>query len=242
MCSINLKDYLASQEIADNEIPNELDKRGFTDYSFKKDEQIYEISSDFKTEDLSSKAILNIQQKQFYFDKDKNICQVYLSNIPSDCLLNYILNEWKEEQYPYWRKEMDNQGLTSIHRGHYIANTFKKYLIPKKFHKEQKVQKFFGRGNVLNVYPQSAKSNCSAGMKGQLDFEREVWNFLDSNIDGSVFYEVENIKFGDIISLGRRVRGIFIEKNELVIDKNFHVFIPNIYYENDCIEEPTTER
>lgn len=80
-----------------------------------------------------------------------------------------------------------------IHRGHYIAKNFQKYLIPsdilaekRKLEKENKIVKnqklnkinhFFGKGNVLNISPQSAKSNC--GPYGQLIYECKVWNFLD---------------------------------------------------------------
>ena len=98
----------------------------------------------------------------------------------------------------------------SFHRGHYIARNFQKYLIPndilakkrkvEKKHKTEQNQKlnkinhFFGRGNVLNIYPQSAESNC--GPYGQLIYEYKVWNFLDKEndkLERKVYYELENI-------------------------------------------------
>ncbi|MCT7724460.1 hypothetical protein BWZ13_05815 [Lactobacillus iners] len=103
--------------------------------------------------------------------------------------------------------------------------------------KSDKISKFFWRGNMLNVYPQSAESNCSV----QLDFERKVFKFLDEKDahDHSVFYEVENILAGEK-SLGRRIKALFFDNKTQRKDINFHVFIPNVGG-NKKITEPESE-
>lgn len=106
--------------------------------------------------------------------------------------------------------------------------------------KNDKISKFFGSGNVLNVYPQSADSNCNHEMKGQLYFEK-VCEFLDEKDanDHSVFYEVENILAGEK-SLGRRIKALFFDNKTQRKDINFHVFIPNVGG-NKEIKEPESE-
>ena len=176
--------------------------------------------------------------KSFYFDKDKKINRVFLCNFPSDDLYNFIEKEWTEKIYPYGHNDF-------VHRGHYIAKEFKNYLIPKdklnRSNKNDKISKFFGRGNVLNVYPQSAESNCSYEMTGQSYFERKVREFLDEKDahDHSVFYEVENILAGEK-SLGRRIKALFFDNKTQRKDINFHVFIPNVGG-NKEIKEPESE-
>lgn len=129
-----------------------------------------------------------------------------------------------------------------IHRGHYIAKNFQKYLIlsdilaeKRKLEKENKIAKnqklnkinhFFGKGNILNISPQSAKSNC--GPYGQLIYECKVWNFLDGE-KRKVYYEVEDILIEGQISFGRRIKVAFFEGEIFNKNESFYVFIPNIY-------------
>ncbi|KXB37957.1 hypothetical protein QP740_05770 [Aerococcus christensenii] len=204
-----------------------MDIRGFIEYEFYENKKIYYIGLNSLDDSMTVEALLRnlCNNKSFYFDKDKKINRVFLCNSPSYDLYNFIENEWTEEKYIYGHNDL-------VHRGHYIANKFQNYLIPKdklnRSNKNDKISKFFGRGNMLNVYPQSAESNCSYEMKGQLDFERKVWEFLDEEEghDHSVFYEVENILAGEK-SLGRRIKALFFDNENQRKDINFHVFIPN---------------
>lgn len=222
------KKYISTVEEVKKKVPHELNIRGFIKYEFCEKEKIYYIGFNSVDDSMTIEALLRnlYNNKSFYFDKDKKINRVFLCNSPSDDLYNFIENEWKEEKYIYGHNDF-------FHRGHYIANKFQNYLIPKdklnRSNKNDKISKFFGRGNMLNVYPQSAESNCSYEMTGQSYFERKVCEFLDEKDanDHSVFYEVENILAGEK-SLGRRIKALFFDNKTQRKDINFHVFIPNV--------------
>ena len=220
-----LKDYLATSE---TDISKILKERGYK-YSYSSVENIYNIESKFGNE-IEYKEL---KDKQFCFDAERRINKVYLCNKPSENLYDFIVNDWIMGTSPYKNSKL-------VHRGHYIANNFQKYLIPSDLLAEKQtiINHFFGKGNVLNIYPQSAESNC--GPYGQLIYERKVWNFLDgerkketeeikNNFERKVYYEVENIIIDEKVSVGRRVKATFFEGNKLIIDDCFHVFIPNIY-------------
>ncbi|EHI70010.1 hypothetical protein ACVRY7_05600 [Streptococcus ictaluri] len=224
------EDYLVDSIFAAREIPNELDKRGYMNYQYIEQEGIYKISCDFEQDYQSMKEI------DYIFDPTKTLRQVRLSKSPTNRFYNdIILNRNWNTQYPYGHNN-------AVHRGHYIANKFKEYLVQSKHLDEQKVINFFGRGNVINVYPQSANSNCNSEMTGQLVFEQKVWEFLDKSELHEVFYEIENFIVEDKKSLGRRIKGLFIKNGKLDGDmEHFHVFIPNIYDETSNIPEPEVE-
>lgn len=226
--------YLVDRAFAVREIPNELDKRGYTNYQYIVEEDIYHICCDFNQEYQSMEE--KLEKKYYTFNNDKTLWQVRLSKNPTDEFYNdVILNGDWNTQYLYGHSD-------AVHRGHYLANKFKKYLVPDQFLSKKKVIDFFGRGNVKNVYPQSANSNCSNRMKGQLTFEQKVWEFLDNSKSNEVFYEIENFIVADKKSLGRRIKGIFIKNGKFDEDKtHFHVFIPNIYDETSNIPEPEIE-
>ncbi|MCT7800561.1 MAG: hypothetical protein N4R24_01005 [Lactobacillus iners] len=230
------KQYLSTEKEIKEKVPHELDSRGFIEYKFCKNDQIYYIGFNSTDDSITIDDLCN--NKSFYFDKDKKINRVFLCNFPSDDLYNFIEKEWTEKIYPYGHNDF-------VHRGHYIAKEIKNYLIPKdklnRSNKNDKISKFFGRGNVLNVYPQSAESNCSYEMTGQSYFERKVREFLDEKDahDHSVFYEVENILAGEK-SLGRRIKALFFDNKTQRKDINFHVFIPNVGG-NKEIKEPESE-
>lgn len=220
-----LKDYLATSE---TDISKILKERGYK-YSYSSVENIYNIESKFGNE-IEYKEL---KDKQFCFDAERRINKVYLCNKPSENLYDFIVNDWIMGTSPYKNSKL-------VHRGHYIANNFQKYLIPSNLLAEKQtiINHFFGKGNVLNIYPQSAESNC--GPYGQLIYERKVWNFLDgerkketeeikNNFERKVYYEVENIIIDEKVSVGRRIKATFFEGNKLIIDDCFHVFIPNIY-------------
>lgn len=234
------KQYLSTEKEIKEKVPHELDSRGFIEYKFCKNDQIYYIEFNLVDDSMTIEALLRnlCNNKSFYFDKDKKINRVFLCNSPSDDLYNFIENEWTVKTYPYGHNNF-------VNRGHYIANKFQNYLIPKdklnRSNKNDKISKFFGSGNVLNVYPQSADSNCNHEMKGQLYFERKVCEFLDEKDanDHSVFYEVENILAGEK-SLGRRIKALFFDNKTQRKDINFHVFIPNVGG-NKEIKEPESE-
>ena len=220
-----LKDYLATSE---TDISKILKERGYK-YSYSSVENMYNIESKFGNE-IEYKEL---KDKQFCFDAERRINKVYLCNKPSENLYDFIVNDWIMGTSPYKNSKL-------VHRGHYIANNFQKYLIPSDLLAEKQtiINHFFGKGNVLNIYPQSAESNC--GPYGQLIYERKVWNFLDgerkketeeikNNFERKVYYEVENIIIDEKVSVGRRIKATFFEGNKLIIDDCFHVFIPNIY-------------
>lgn len=220
------EDYLVDSVYAERKIPIELDKRGYMYYQHVKQEGIYKISCDFEQDYQSMK------KQDHPFDATKTLWQVRLSQNPTNSFYNdVILKEDWSTHYPYGHNN-------AVHRGHYIANKFKAYLVPSEFLGEQKVIDFFGRGNVINVYPQSANSNCNGGMTGQLAFEQRVWEFLDKSKLHEVFYEIENVIVEDKKSLGRRMKGFFSKEGKLDEDmEHFHVFIPNIYDETSNIPE-----
>lgn len=232
------KKYISTVEEVKKKVPHELNSRGFIEYKFCKNDQIYYIGFNSVDDSMTIEALLGnlCNNKSFYFDKDKTINRVFLCNSPSNDLYNFIEKEWTEKIYPYGHNDF-------VHRGHYIAKELKKYLIPKdKLNgSDVKISKFFGRGNVLNVYPQSAESNCSYEMTGQSYFERKVREFLDEKDahEHSVFYEVENILAGEK-SLGRRIKALFFDNKIQRKDINFHVFIPNVGG-NKEIKEPESE-
>ena len=159
-----LKDYLATSE---TDISKILKERGYKS-TYSSVENIYNIESKFGNE-IEYKEL---KDKQFCFDVERRINKVYLCNKPSENLYDFIVNDWIMDTSPYKNSKL-------VHRGHYIANNFQKYLIPSNLlvKKQIKINHFFGKGNVLNIYPQSAESNC--GPYGQLIYERKVWNFLD---------------------------------------------------------------
>lgn len=211
-----LKDYLATSE---TDISKILKERGYKS-TYSSVENIYNIESKFGNE-IEYKEL---KDKQFCFDVERRINKVYLCNKPSENLYDFIVNDWIMDTSPYKNSKL-------VHRGHYIANNFQKYLIPSNLlvKKQIKINHFFGKGNVLNIYPQSAESNC--GPYGQLIYERKVWNFLDGEKGEKrkVYYEVENIIIDEKVSVGRRIKAAFFEGEKLIADECFHVFIPNIY-------------
>ena len=225
MIDRELRGYLATNK---TDIPKILKERGYK-YTYSSVENIYNIESKFGNE-IEYKEL---KDKQFCFDVERRINKVYLCNKPSGKLYDFIVNDWVMKNSPYKNSKL-------VHRGHYIANNFQEYLIPNNrlAEKQNKINHFFGKGNVLNIYPQSAESNC--GPYGQLIYERKVWNFLDGErkklkegskekFERKVYYEVENIIIDEKVSVGRRIKAAFFEGEDLIEDECFHVFIPNIY-------------
>lgn len=116
------KQYLSTEKEIKEKVPHELDSRGFIEYKFCKNDQIYYIGFNSTDDSITIDDLCN--NKSFYFDKDKKINRVFLCNSPSDDLYNFIEKEWTEKIYPYGHNDF-------VHRGHYIAKEFKNYLIPK---------------------------------------------------------------------------------------------------------------
>lgn len=237
MSDIKLEQYLVDRDFALREIPNELNKKGYIVDKYFEEVGICKII--FNKEFKSMKEIF--KKNSYTFDKDRYLWHVYLSkNATDNFYREVILNEDWNTNYRYGHNN-------EVHRGHCLANKFKDYLVPKQYLNEKKVSEFFGRGNICNVYPQSANSNCSNGMKGQLTFEGRVWNFLEESESHQVFYEIENFIVENKKSLGRRIKGIFandgkfVEKTKEDEELHFHVFIPNIYDGNFNISEPKVE-
>lgn len=123
--------------------------------------------------------------------------------------------------------EIDSTSEESVKdKGHFIADSFDKFLLTEDELKENKyeVQQFFGLGNKSNVSPQDSRANRnSKEYTGQLRFEQQVKNYLEksTNANEEVYYEIEEIKIEEKI-LGRR---IFIHWNQSD-EADIHIFIP----------------
>lgn len=111
-----------------------------------------------------------------------------------------------------------------VHRGHYIAKSFKNYLLNTNSlsaNERHKVNIFFGKCNKLNIYYQTRDANSnSLTFHGQLYFENKILEFLYNNKKNSVRYIIEDILCKDKKSLGRI----------LIMDLNDgieFIFIPN---------------
>ena len=123
----------------------------------------------------------------------------------------------------------DEQSIPSENtkdRGHFIADSFDKYLLTndERNANKPKSTKFFGINNNSNVSFQDFRANRnSKEYAGQLKFEQQVRDYLEksTNANEEVYYEIEEILIEEKV-LGRR---IFIHWNQS--DKaDIHVFIP----------------
>lgn len=117
-------------------------------------------------------------------------------------------------------------GENTKDRGHFIADSFDKYLLTNDERKANNSQtnQFFGINNISNVSLQDFRANRnSKEYAGQLGFEQKVRNYLEksTNPNEEVYYEIEEIKIEEKV-LGRR---IFIHWNQSD-EKDIHVFIP----------------
>lgn len=123
-----------------------------------------------------------------------------------------------------------------IHRGHYIAHSFKKYLVENENNYTKKeirrINDFFGKGNEENISYQTYKANCSQkDCRGQLYFENKILKILDECSSSNIFYQIEEIFVnheGSYTTLGRLLLFRKIEEKEW----SEIVFIPN--KKKDC--------
>ena len=118
------------------------------------------------------------------------------------------------------------QGENTKDRGHFIADSFEKYLLTNDERNANNSQsnQFFGINNKSNTSLQDFRANRnSKEYAGQLRFEQQVKNYLEksTNANEEVYYEIEEIKIEEKI-LGRR---IFIHWNQSD-EADIHVFIP----------------
>ena len=118
------------------------------------------------------------------------------------------------------------QGENTKDRGHFIADSFEKYLLTNDERNANNSQsnQFFGINNKSNISPQDFRANRnSKEYAGQLRFEQKVRNYLEksTNANEEVYYEIEEIKIEEKV-LGRR---IFIHWNQSD-EADIHVFIP----------------
>ena len=118
------------------------------------------------------------------------------------------------------------QGENTKDRGHFIADSFEKYLLTNDERNANNSQsnQFFGINNKSNISPQDFRANRnSKEYAGQLRFEQKVRNYLEksTNANEEVYYEIEEIKIEAKV-LGRR---IFIHWNQSD-EADIHVFIP----------------
>lgn len=173
-----------------------------------------------------------------YSKRKEHSWKVILKSNPGNDFFNCFISKWK------WRTK-EFQHNTKIHRGHYLAHHFKKWLVnigSQSKENQNKINHFFGMGNELNIYYQSAESNCSSGVRGQHYYEMKIREYFernfDKNNDKSVYYEIEDVRCKDDkrISMGRRIL-IFSCDESL----KYHVFIPNVYNPCSNIIEPSDE-
>ena len=122
----------------------------------------------------------------------------------------------------------DEQSIPSENtkdRGHFIADSFDKYLLTNdERNNNSQSNQFFGINNKSNISPQDFRANRnSKDYAGQLRFEQKVRNYLEksTNANEEVYYEIEEIKIEEKV-LGRR---IFIHWNQSD-EADIHVFIP----------------
>lgn len=111
-------------------------------------------------------------------------------------------------------------------RGHFIADSFDKYLLTNDERNANNSQsnQFFGINNISNISPQDFRANRnSKEYAGQLRFEQQVKNYLEksTNANEEVYYEIEEIKIEEKV-LGRRIFIHWSQSDEADI----HVFIP----------------
>lgn len=180
----------------------------------------FQIKSDFKEENEKLKKMLNGKE----YLNDKLQWTLILSGEPNRKFYDEYISEIKGTVH--------FEHNDAVHRGHYIASVFKPYIVPKDFLLTDKVFVYFGKGNTNNIYYQSAAANCnSAKVRGQLYFEQKIDNFLkDRDVKKKVLFQIQDYRFLESqVSPGRRILGIFIENEEVLLQDSFHAFIPNGY-------------
>lgn len=111
-------------------------------------------------------------------------------------------------------------------RGHFIADSFDKYLLTDDEinANQSQTNQFFGKNNKSNVSLQDARANRNSKVyAGQLRFEQKVKDYFEKSTveDAKVYYEIEEVKIGEKV-LGRR---LFIQCGESE-NEYIHVFIP----------------
>lgn len=119
-------------------------------------------------------------------------------------------------------------------RGHFIADSFDKYLLTNDELNANKSQtnQFFGKNNKSNVSLQDSSANRNSKVyAGQLRFEQTVKDYFEKNTieDAKVYYEIEEVKIEEKV-LGRR---LFIQYGENV-NEYIHVFIPEYRDRTSC--------
>lgn len=192
----------------------------------------YEIETDFNSEF----SRLSENAKSFNWNDVTRTWDVLLKENPNKSFYEKYTNG-----DPITTQGFDHNDY--VHRGHYLAHVFYKFLVPSEHTSENNVTNFFGKGNPDNIHPQSASSNCDSpdGMRGQLYYERAVANYLKkkntSNADKrSVLYEIQNVMDprNDDVSLGRRILIISLDNKKMNDELNYHVFIPNIFWNQEA--------
>lgn len=142
---------------------------------------------------------------------------------------DYVFYEEFIEKWNY--KTTHFHRTNEIHRGHLLADAFKKYLIPLNLLKpdpenkyKHKIDAYFGKGCSENITYQSKGGNCeSREKKGQVYFEKNIIDFLVGNPDDKVKFKIYNLSLAER-SLGRV---LIIEVKDPSDSINCKVFIPN---------------
>lgn len=225
MTTENIDSKITLMSIARNRYGDELNIRDWN-CEFKKwelqlilDGQYYKFLNKVKRD-------CRVDQKPIYRE-NPIMWKVILRKKPNANYFVYSLNIIKHNITGSNIAEIDSTSEESVKdKGHFIADSFDKFLLTEDELKENKyeVQQFFGLGNKSNVSPQDFRANRnSKEYTGQLRFEQQVRNYLEksTNANEEVYFEIEEIKIEEKI-LGRR---IFIHWNQSD-EADIHVFIP----------------
>lgn len=156
------------------------------------------------------------------FDEDKNIpffhkesrtWRVKLSKNPDNTFYEKYINGVQIKKFELEVGE-------PLVKGHYIAEGFDKFLLPKECYGRA----FFNKMPSNNTYYQSRISNGNVINKisGQLCYEQLIYNYFMRN-DEDIYYEIQDVRDPEKKekSLGRRILILFP-------NKGYHVFIPNV--------------
>ncbi|WP_124057786.1 hypothetical protein [Vaginisenegalia massiliensis] len=176
------------------------------------DGNYYNISTEYEV----SPEDLERVEKQPIFSESKKFFKVMLRKEVKGDYFNKMLGKINHDKSKSQQDKYKD-------KGHFIASAFKKFLIPLKDLKEQKVNNFFGKNNGFNVSLQDSKANRnSIKYRGQLFYEQKILDYFNKQ-DEKIYFEIEEI-FEENKVLGRRIYIHRFMKNPEI--KDIHVFIP----------------
>lgn len=137
---------------------------------------------------------------------DPIMWQVVLKKCPDE---NYFKGHYKR---------VDITKKVGIDKGHFIPESFMKYLIPNY---DESIE-FTFKNNGYNISEQSKNSNRgNTGIFGQLQYEQKILTHFNNN-GSDVYFEIEEIFDDSNAVLGRRIYTHYTDPQI----EDWHVFIP----------------